>query len=67
MASGLDSLAQTLQDGDLKLLRSHFAQYSDADFKRIRSKGIFFPTPIWTVLKSLSMVFPFTVKSGKTH
>ena len=41
MASGLDSLAQTLQDGDLKLLRSHFAQYSDADFKRIRSKGIF--------------------------
>ena len=41
MASGLDSLAQTLQDGDLKLLRSHFAQYSDADFERIRSKGIF--------------------------
>ena len=34
MASGLDSLAQTLQDDDLNLLLSHSAQYSDADFKR---------------------------------
>ena len=41
MASGLDSLAQTIQNDDLKLLRSHFAQYLDADFKRIRCKGIF--------------------------
>ena len=41
MASGLDSLAQTLQDDDLKLLRHHFQSYSNSDFRKIRSKGLF--------------------------
>ena len=41
MASGLDSLAQTLQDVDFKLLRHHFQSYSNSDFRKIRSKGLF--------------------------
>ena len=41
MASSLDSLAQTLRDADLKLLRFHFKQFCDSDFKKITAKGIF--------------------------
>ena len=41
MASSLDSLAQILQDADLKLLRFHFKHFCDSDFKKIRAKGFF--------------------------
>ena len=40
-ALSLDSLEQTLQDAELKLLQFHFKQFSDSDFKKIRAKGIF--------------------------
>ena len=30
-----------MQDADLKLLRFHFKQFCDSDFKKIRAKGIF--------------------------
>ena len=64
MASALDSLAQTLQVDDLKLLRHHFQSYFNSDFRKIRSKGLF-PYSYLTVSKSLmKLVCPLSVTNS---
>ena len=57
MASSLDSLAQTLQDADLKLLQFLFKQLNDSDFKKMRAKG-FFPYSYLDSFPKFELGFP---------
>ena len=60
-----DSLAQTLQDDDLKLLRHQFQSYSNSDFRKIRSKGLFPYSYLKCFEKFDEIDLPLSVTTGE--